>query len=985
MNWKRFARDLPDGRIEQICILSDVERIESEAEELKQLVTEGTDAVSAKSKKECFDEQSWNSLKSSPLRGVLREYKDVLLDDIPAELPQDKCVQHEIDLVPGTNAPTFCVKKAQGGWRIIHAYNKLNDATVPAQTPIPRKDVIIDSMGLSTLFSAFGLMDGFYQILMRENDIPLTAVSTPGGMFWKWLVMPQGLKNAPATFNGCVTHLLRSVREFTPSYFDDVFIHSRAVNGKSEVEMHQEHLRKSFALMRKHKLYANLTKCIFGASEIPVLGCLVGENGVRHDPGKVRVINEWPTPLNVKELRQFLGLATYLCNRQFVVYTDHASLRSAIKSPHISQRMAMWVLLFAEYNLQVEPKRGRLNVVADALSRRPDYAVHKTDANAIGVLLNYFAAPSDKSRQKLAKHLRARVHQYRVHNGLLLYSAVGDNADRVAVPDDRVLKLRITYEYHDAPTSGHSGREKTYLLLARDFYWSHQYNWVEKYVRACEVCHRVKPRHSSLPTPSECWQSISMDCIFGLPSDNKRRTGIEVFVDRFSKMVHLAAVPAEVTAKRTARLFEDMVYRHHGMPIDICQLSMSTADHPQTDGQTERVNRVLVDALKSYAYLFHHWSDCLLMAEFAINNSVHASTGHTPFYVNALRHPRVPSVLGTVAPSLSGGGYPVLAKPKKHAYMTNRSAVSTCAWTARRPVNESTVSTPGVDTLNINEQHTQAGPVVNKDAELNAKFSSMAMDYVQRRQAVIRFVQDAIAASVDRQKLNADNKGMGNTNEFKVGSLVLLATQNLDKHAVSDFGASNRAPRFIGPFTVLAKHGNAYTLDIPSSMRLHPTFYVGRLKPYAQNDSLSLGDSAPTRVRKTASFDPRSTCTFEAICATCASCAFDKASSCFNAANSAVWRRSTAPEDQQSLADQTRGVFLPPPPPLRDAQVATRWIVQRIVGRQIQTHGPDHFRIRWKGFPLNHDTWEPRNVLMRDVPELVMEYKARHHQSRRRA
>ncbi|KAL4151860.1 hypothetical protein PRNP1_008797 [Phytophthora ramorum] len=654
-SWKRFSRELHDGRIEQICILSDVERMTCEAEELNQLISEGADALSAKSKKERFDEQGWDSLKASPFYKVLREYKDVLPDDIPAELPQDKGVQHEIDLVPGTkycvtrqwplpreqvkaiddffesrrnvgqvresksphSAPTFCVKKPQGGWRIVHAYNKLNDATVPAQTPIPRKDVIIDSMTSSTIFSTLDLRDGFYQILMRESDIPLTAVSTPSGMLWEWLVMPQGLKNAPATFNRCVTHLLRSVRDFAPSYFDDVFIHSRAVNGKSDVEMHTEHLRKLLELMRKHKLYANLKKCIFGATEIPVLGCLVGKNGVRPDPGKVRVINEWPTPSNVKELRQFLGLATYLgkyvsnyagkirplsqllkkeaawewtadcqqafeavkqgltetpilavtdqdrpfhvvCDasdfaigcalmqldhegrdrvvyyqsrqlkpaernypvhdkerlamkyalakfrvyllgsRPFVVYTDHASLRTAIKSPHISQRMARWLSFFAEYNFQVKYKPGRLNVVADALSRRPDYAVQEADANAVGVvrtttpsssllddvkaayahdadakqLLEYFSTPSDKSRQKLSKHLRVRVHRYRVHNGLLLYSTVDDNADRIVVPD----------EYHDAPTSGHPGREKTYLLLTRDFYWSHQYKWVRKYV-----------------------------------------------------------------------------------------------------------------------------------------------------------------------------------------------------------------------------------------------------------------------------------------------------------------------------------------------------------------------------------------------------------------------------------------------------------------------------------------------------------------------
>ncbi|KAG3044943.1 hypothetical protein PC121_g21599 [Phytophthora cactorum] len=143
-------------------------------------------------------------------------------------------------------------------------------------------------------------------------------------------------------------------------------------------------------------------------------------------------------------------------------------------------------------------------------------------------------------------------------------------------------------------------------------------------------------------------------------------------------MVHLAAVPAEVTAVQTARRFVDMVFKHHGMPLDIVsdrdprftarfwqevftllgtQLSMSTADHPQTDGQTERVNRVLSDVLKSYAHSFQQWSDCLPMAEFAINNSVHASTGH----------PRLPSMLGMVTSSLSGGGSTVASEQRRRA------------------------------------------------------------------------------------------------------------------------------------------------------------------------------------------------------------------------------------------------------------------------------------------------------------------------------
>ncbi|KAG2776101.1 hypothetical protein Pcac1_g13509 [Phytophthora cactorum] len=77
------------------------------------------------------------------------------------------------------STPTFCVRKPNGKWRLVHAYNKLNNATVPAQTPIPRKDVLNNMAGCE-LYSALDLVDGYYQILMR--DIPLTAVSTPSGM-----------------------------------------------------------------------------------------------------------------------------------------------------------------------------------------------------------------------------------------------------------------------------------------------------------------------------------------------------------------------------------------------------------------------------------------------------------------------------------------------------------------------------------------------------------------------------------------------------------------------------------------------------------------------------------------------------------------------------------------------------------------------------------------------------------------------------------
>ena len=147
---------------------------------------------------------------------------------------------------------------------------------------------------------------------MRERDILYAAVSTPSGMLWEWLVMSQGLRNAPATFNRCVMYLLRPVREFTPSYFDDVFVHSRAMNGKTDVEVHRTHVRQVLTLMRKHKMYANLKKCIFAAIEIPLLGCIVGKHGMRPDPEKIKAIIDWLVPVDVKGLGKFLGFAAYL-------------------------------------------------------------------------------------------------------------------------------------------------------------------------------------------------------------------------------------------------------------------------------------------------------------------------------------------------------------------------------------------------------------------------------------------------------------------------------------------------------------------------------------------------------------------------------------------------------------------------------------------------------------------------------------------------
>ncbi|KAG3051158.1 hypothetical protein PC121_g18016 [Phytophthora cactorum] len=419
-----------------------------------------------------------------PVYPLVKGFADVLSKDPPSQLPPDrKCevidafydAKAKAGMVRESKSPhstpTFCVRKPNGKWRLVHAYNKLNNATVLAQTPIPRKDVLLNNMAGCELYSALDLVDGYYQILMRESDIPLTAVSTPSGVLWEWLVMPQGLSNAPAMFNRLVTQLFRPLRAYAQTYFDDIFVHIRAEDGKTAMEVHLGHLRRVLEVRRANMLYANIDKCVFASPEIKVLGCFVSNVGVRADPEKVKAVAASPTPRSQKDLRKWLGLTNYLCkysaeyvglarplsellkkdsdwrwerqhqdaydsikaslqqapvlalpdetkpfsvvcdvsdyaiccallqndadghervisfqsrqlkaaernypvhdkellamkyalvklrvhllgSRPFVIYTDHASLRTATNSPHLSQRMARWLSFFAEYNFR---------------------------------------------------------------------------------------------------------------------------------------------------------------------------------------------------------------------------------------------------------------------------------------------------------------------------------------------------------------------------------------------------------------------------------------------------------------------------------------------------------------------------------------------------------------------------------------------------------------------------------------------------------
>ena len=239
----------------------------------------------------------------------------------------------------------------------------------------------------------------------------------------------------------------------------------------------------------------------------------------------------------------------------------------------------------------------------------------------------------------------------------------------IYVPAQDAIKTQVLQAHHDAPLAGHLGQDKTYELISRNYTWPNMRQWVNEYINTCETCIRNKtPRQrphgplKPLTIPPGPWKSVSMDFIVELPP-SQGHDAIYVCVDRFTKMAHFSATTSAVTAKGTARLFLCDIVRLHGLPADIvsdrgtqftakftkrllelCDIkgNLSTAFHPQSDGQTERVNQVLEQYLRIFCdYQQDDWYDLLPLAEFAYNNAKHASTQTSPFYANYGQHPRM--------------------------------------------------------------------------------------------------------------------------------------------------------------------------------------------------------------------------------------------------------------------------------------------------------------------------------------------------------
>lgn len=355
------------------------------------------------------------------------------------------------------------------------------------------------------------------------------------------------------------------------------------------------------------------------------------------------------------------------CNGLTLV-TDHNPLTFFSKQPTLSRRQARWSEFLSRFHFEVKYRPGASNP-ADSLSRLgmecPVAVLAVTVAEFSSDLMTRI-----KEATLLDPHFtdERSCRKYEHHEeGYWTFQG------RIVVPES--LQTEIIQEHHSNVISGHFSWNRTLDLISRHFWWPNMRNSIQTFVSQCLSCQRNKASNqrpfgqlTPLDIPDTRWHTVTMDFITDLPRTTGENNSILVVVDKLSKYVHLIPTVKSVTAEETAKLFISHVYQYHGMPRVIIsdrdtrftsgfwrsfckRLTLdhrySTAFHPQTDGQTERANRVIEEVIRHFIDGTHkNWEDLLPLIAFAMNNAKSSTTGETPFYLNYGTHPRTPQNLG---------------------------------------------------------------------------------------------------------------------------------------------------------------------------------------------------------------------------------------------------------------------------------------------------------------------------------------------------
>jgi hypothetical protein len=360
------------------------------------------------------------------------------------------------------------------------------------------------------------------------------------------------------------------------------------------------------------------------------------------------------------------------------LFTDHKSLKYFFSQTELNMRQRRWLELIKDYHVEINYHPSKANVVADALSR-------KTYCNNLMVKEEQPALHEEleKLRIKIVDHGqvnelrvtydledRIRIAQkscadIKVLQELMKEGKVEDYhldeqgtvwlKGQICVLQDKALLEQIMREAHDSRYSIHRGSTKMYKDLKTRYWWKDMRRDIAHYLACCGTCSRVKIEHQKpagllkpLEIPVWKWGDISMDFVVGLPRTPKGNDSVWVIVDRLTKVAHFVPVKTRYATEKLADLYVEHILRLHGAPRSIVSdlgpqfvakfwnsfhqllgttLSYSTAFHPQTDGQTKRVNQVLEDMLRACVLTYDiDWESSLLFAEFSYNNKASDGT-----------------------------------------------------------------------------------------------------------------------------------------------------------------------------------------------------------------------------------------------------------------------------------------------------------------------------------------------------------------------
>ncbi|KAL0543736.1 hypothetical protein IC582_018840 [Cucumis melo] len=419
----------------------------------------------------------------------------------------------------------------------------------------------------------------------------------------------------------------------------------------------------------------------------------------------------------------------YLYGEKIQIFTDHKSLKYFFTQKELNMRQRRWLELVKDYDCEILYHPGKANVVADALSRKVSHSaalitrqapLHR-DLERAEIAVSVGAVTMQLAQLTVQPTLRQRIIDAQSNDPYLVekrgLAEAGQTAEfslssdggllferRLCVPSDSAVKTELLSEAHSSPFSMHPGSTKMYQDLKRVYWWRNMKREVAEFVSKCLVCQQVKaPRQKPagllqpLSIPEWKWENVSMDFITGLPRTLRGFTVIWVVVDRLTKSAHFVPGKSTYTASKWAQLYMSEIVRLHGVPVSIVsdrdarftskfwkglqtamgtRLDFSTAFHPQTDGQTERLNQVLEDMLRACALEFPgSWDSHLHLMEFAYNNSYQATIGMAPFEALYGRCCRSPVCWGEVGEQRLMG--PELVQSTNEAIQKIRSRMHT--------------------------------------------------------------------------------------------------------------------------------------------------------------------------------------------------------------------------------------------------------------------------------------------------------------------